>query len=158
MSSKTKISGLRSKNLGFAALFISLVSSVTAVTSPVSSSGMAYAALDSAAGPVWVHRLVLFAGLLFVSPIVYFLWKSMRAFSLESIMGGSIRYLYGGSLILSLLIVKRAVAVEFGYNIFEIVLGSANAVILSDLLLVTALFLYAYGFKIITTMYEEQEN
>lgn len=158
MNLKAKISGLEAKNIGFTALFISMVSSVTAVTSPVSSSGMAYAALDSASGPVWIHRLILFVGLLFVSPIIYFLWKSMRAFSLDSIMGGSIRYLYGGSLILSLLIVKRAVTVEFGYNIFEIALGSANAVILTDLLLVSALFLYAYGFKIITTMYEEQEN
>lgn len=149
MNSKTKLIGLTS-------LFLSLMSTAVAVTSPVSSSGMAYATLDSASGLVWIHRLILLTGLLFVSPIVYFLWKSMRAFSLESIMGGSIRYLYGGSLILSFLVVKRAVTVEFGYNIFEAVLGPANAIILSDLLLIVAVLLYAYGFKIITTMYEEQ--
>ncbi|MFQ3308610.1 MAG: hypothetical protein ACI977_000853 [Candidatus Nanohaloarchaea archaeon] len=157
MTSKTGfLSSIR--NYGLTALILCLTSSAAAVTSPVSSTGMGYNTLGAASGQVWIHRLILLTGLLFVSPIVYFLWKSMKAFSLESIMGGSIRYIYGGSLILSFLVVKRAITVEFGYNLFEIVLGKVNAVILSDFLLVSAVFLYAYGFKIITTMYEEHEE
>jgi hypothetical protein len=147
---QTKIAGL------IALVFASISTAVA--SSPVTSTGVAYQGLASASGAVWVHRIILFAGLLFVSPIVYFLWKSMKAFSLESIMGGSIRYIYAGSLILSFLVVNRTLTAEFGYNILEITLGAVNAVILSDLLLVSAVFLYAYGFKIITTMYDEERE
>ena len=126
--------------------------------SPTTSSTTPYSSLSQASPNIWAHRLILLVGLLFVSPIIYFLWKSMRAFSLESIMGGSIRYIYSGSLILSLIIVNRAVIAEFGFNLFEIVIGSANAVILTDLLLVVSIVLYAYGFKVITSMYEERSS
>jgi len=126
--------------------------------SPITSSNTAYSSLSQASPNIWAHRLILLVGLLFVSPIIYFLWKSMRAFSLESIMGGSIRYIYSGSLILSLIIVNRAVIAEFGFSLFEIVIGPANAVILTDLLLVLAIVLYAYGFKVISSMYEERSS
>lgn len=157
MSSKSRITVILRSFVPFSAILMFLTSFVSAQESAVGGS-TAYTMLETVSGAVWIHRLILLSGLFFVSPIVYFLWKSMKAFSLESIMGGSLRYVYAGSLILSFMVVNRAISVEFGFNILEIALGSSAAVILTDLLLVTAVFLYAYGFKIITTMYDEERE